>query len=300
MSYYISCIGKDSHTLIMAEKVKISFAQIASKPGDIKANLDKLSDYAQLASKGNAKILITPELFLTGYTVKPASKLRDLAIPIQQNQRQHHVIDRIASISMRYNIDIIIGLPERFTDNICYNTAVWMSNKGKIRYIYRKTHLWGKFEHSIFTPYPKDISSPYKIINCFGMNFGVLICYDVEFVEPARILSLKGADCILVLTACPGNENHILNTIVPSRAVENSLHIVYCNFPKPFCGGSCCVAPNGKKIANAGYTDDALLFATIDNEKFRELRERNNYLDDRRAELYSEILNERQKLRCKL
>lgn len=295
----------------MTAKVKLSFAQIDSKPGDIQVNLEKLSDYARLASKGEAKIIVTPELYLTGYTVKPASKLRDLAIQIPEdygsytfntnnvNETKYSLLDRIGSIAIKYNIDILIGLPV-IVDTICYNTAIWMSNRGKIRHIYHKTHLWGKYEYSIFKPYPKKASSPYKIINCFGMNFGVIICYDFEFVEPSRILALKGADCILVLTACPGNENHILNTIVPSRAVENSLHIIYCNSPKPFCGGSCCVAPNGEKIANAGSTDDALLFATIDNQKFQELRQRNNYLDDRRVELYEEIVNNRHKLSSKL
>ena len=66
----------------MAGKLKLSLAQIASKPGDIEANLQKLSDYARLASKEGAKIIITPELYLIGYTVKPASKFRDLAVAI--------------------------------------------------------------------------------------------------------------------------------------------------------------------------------------------------------------------------
>ena len=292
----------------MADRVKLSFAQLRSEPADIDANLQKLSDYALLASKGGAKLIITPELYLTGYTVKPLSKLRDLAIEIPHDYARYtfnnttnnrfSVLNSIGSIAIKYNIDILIGLPESM-QNIYYNTAIWMSHKGRIRHIYRKTHLWGKYERSIFTPSPKGLSSQYEIINCFGMNFGVLICYDIEFVEPARILALKGADCILVLTACPGSDAFILDSIIPSRAVENSLHVIYCNFPKPFCGGSCCIAPNGDKIANAGYTDEALLFATIDNKKFEKIRQANNYLSDRRVELYDEILNKR-KLPSKL
>eukprot|EP01083_Nonionella_stella_P031658 86677_1 len=289
----------------MATKCKLAIAQIRSEGGDIDANLQKLHDYALFASKGNAKLMITPELFITGYSVKPISKLRELATEIPHNFKELQfndkdstsVLHRIGCIAIDCNIDLLIGLPER-TENTYYNTAIWMSASGTIRSLYRKTHVWGDIEKSIFTQGPKTVPSPYQIVNCFGMNFGVLICYDIEFVEPARILALKGCNCILVLTA--EKPSHIVHTIVPSRAVENSLHVVYCNYPTPFGGGSCCVAPNGVKIANAGEREESLSFTIIDTNKYDKLIQMNNYLKDRRSELYPQIIQNKQEPSSKL
>eukprot|EP01084_Bolivina_argentea_P214697 364465_1 len=292
--------------------VKIALAQLRSEGGNIESNLKKLSNYARLASESNAQLIITPELYLTGYNVKPLTKLRDLSISIPTNYKyqskmtsQSTIIDTIAHIAIKYNIDIVIGLPEfeyqiTNTTKIYYNTAIWMNKHGIIISVYRKTHLWGKLEHSIFTPYPKiNSGNQYEIIKSpfgKGINFGLLICYDVEFVEPSRILAIKGCNCILVLTGTPSNEGHIVNTIVPSRAVENSCFVVYTNFPKPgFCGGSTCVAPDGTKIANAGFRNESLAFATININKYKDIRERNNYLSDRRVELFDNILEKKER-----
>ena len=186
--------------------VTIALAQIRSKAGDIDANLKKLSDYAGFASKGGAKLIITPELFLTGYNVKPLTRLRELAVCIPSNynynDRKHSILDRIASICTECDTHLLIGLPEiRTIDdrNVYYNTALWMDNKGKIISIYRKYHLWGKLERSIFDEYPNDNGQQYKVIKSplgLGINFGVLICYDIEFgincIEHILIKSLLG------------------------------------------------------------------------------------------------------------
>ncbi len=78
---------------------------------------------------------------------------------------------------------------------------------------------------------------------------GLLICYEIEIPEPARILALKvsarsrplraphaaadgrssaqGAQLILVPTASFGKQ--IPDTLVPARAIENNCFVAYCN-----------------------------------------------------------------------
>lgn len=239
-------------------------------------------------------VLRTPELFLTGYNVRPLSKLRDLAqvVPSPYHYDEKSVsksaLDVIASICIRYCIEVVIGIPEKAENDKVYNSALWMGRDGRIRHIYRKDHLWGSIERSVFDEYCGD---QYVTVSCLGLNFGVLVCFDIEFVEPARILALKGCDCILVPTA--SSDLHLADSIVVSRAVENSIFVVYCNYPRPgFVGGSCCVAPDGSKLADAGRFEEALLFAVIEPAKhtYEKVRQRNNYLRDRRVELYADIL----------
>ena len=60
---------------------------------------------------------------------------------------------------------------------------------------YRKTHLFAN-EQMLFERGDEFVVVPTR----FG-NFGLMICYDLEFPEVARILKLKGAELILISTA---------------------------------------------------------------------------------------------------
>ena len=63
------------------------------------------------------------------------------------------------------------------------------------------------------------------------IRVGALICYDVEFPEPARILASRGADVLLVPTASTGPADILSGVLVPARAYENHVVCAYCNYP---------------------------------------------------------------------
>ena len=119
--------------------------------------MEKLHKYALNASKENCKIVVTPELYLTGYKQTPEF-IRKNAINIPFNdeysyniKKANNYLDQIARICIDNNIDIIVGFPEyNKLQNKYYNSLLWMSNNGELRSVYRKTHLWGKFEKNVF------------------------------------------------------------------------------------------------------------------------------------------------------
>eukprot|EP01084_Bolivina_argentea_P143091 251330_1 len=287
--------------------LKLAAAQIRST-SNIDDNLIKLDKYAGYASKENCKIIVTPELYLTGYDSTPEF-IQQNAIIIPYNdeysyniklQKVNNYLDKIAKICVKNTIDIIIGFSEyNNTQNKYYNSLMWISSDGKLRSVYRKTHLWGSFEKKTFDKFEiksnnsYNVNNNYSIIDCYGMKFGLLICFDIEFPECCRILAIKGAQCIIIPTALGGYHNKTTDIFPTVRAAENSLFIVNVNYPRPiFCGNSSICAPTGYKIAQAGNQEEQLLFATLNNNdvKYEKHRKRNPYLQDRRPELYNYLL----------
>ena len=62
-------------------------------------------------------------------------------------------------------------------------------------------------------------------------TFGLLICFDCEFPEPARCLALRGCDVVLAVAACAGAMDKI-HICVQVRAMENLMHFLYVNHPR--------------------------------------------------------------------
>ena len=122
------------------------------------------------------------------------------------------------------------------------------------------------------------------------MKIGILICYDVEFPEAARTLTLAGAELIAVPTAIMQPFCHTCQLLVPARAYENQVFVVYANRcgqegDLTYCGLSCIVGPDGKDRVRAG-TKAGLFVTDIDTADITTSREINPYLTDRRSELY--------------
>jgi predicted amidohydrolase len=137
-----------------------------------------------------------------------------------------------------------------------------------------------------------------------------LICYDMEFPENARQLALAGADIILCPTANPEPSYFVNDTIIPCRAAENHVYIVYSNHAGgrsgienglEFCGKSVIAGcfPFGKsdKRIPVSYSinqtlkkDFVGLSPVFELEKLdRKLLDLNNgdYIRDRRPEIYT-------------
>jgi len=109
-----------------------------------------------------------------------------------------------------------------------------------------------------------------------------MICYECEFPEPIRRASAEGADIILVVTACAWDQ--VPNLVVPSRAYENGVFMVYANFcgvenGHSFCGLSCIVDPYGIDLARAGRDEEAIS-AQVDLALVPDARARLPYLRD--------------------
>jgi predicted amidohydrolase len=257
--------------------MKIAIYQAQGKQARIDENLEIMERAAIDASERNAALVIFPEMFLTGYNI--GETVFDLAEPPNGPAAQ-----KAASIARRAGIALLYGYPEQSGVDT-FNAALLINPRGDVVAGYRKTHLYGDFENRCFKP-----GSSLVLAKLEGLTVGILICYDVEFPEAVRTLTMAGADFVAVPTALMKPYCRIAHHVVPARAYENEVYVAYVNRcgvegDLEYCGLSCVTGPDGEDIVRAG-TQEAILFADIDKRTIEEARQKNPVLGDRRPQLY--------------
>ena len=166
--------------------LRIAIFQGPEQPGSPQQNLDLLARVARDAARQGARLLICPEMFLTGYNIGPA-EVRRLAEPTAGPSTQ-----TVMSIAREAGIAVLYGFPERSAEGRIYNTAQLIDDDGTLLASYRKSHLFGDVERIAYTP---GTDAP-AVVSLGGFKIGLLICYDVEFPENVRALALEGADLV--------------------------------------------------------------------------------------------------------
>ncbi|WP_367847064.1 carbon-nitrogen hydrolase family protein [Rhodoferax sp. WC2427] len=233
--------------------LRLALLQCPSLPLDVPANLARLERFAAQAAAAGAQLLVTPEMFLTGYNIGgPAAAA--LAEPSDGPRAQ-----AVAAIARQHQIGIVFGHPEH-NGGAVFNAAQCIDAQGYTLGRYRKTQLFGDLDRGMFSPGPGDE----PLFDLHGWRLGLLVCYDVEFPENTRRLALQGADLIVVPTANMEGFDFVAQHLVPTRAYENQLYLAYANFCGPegglaYNGLSCVAAPNGAGLVQAGRGAELLL-----------------------------------------
>ncbi|MFN7024050.1 MAG: carbon-nitrogen hydrolase family protein [Pseudorhizobium sp.] len=254
--------------------MKIAGLQMQSVPADVEANLSKIDAAAEKAAAKGARLLIAPELALTGYGA--ADRFPTLASPADGA-----LADRLSFIARRHRLTIVAGFAEASKGSI-YNSVLLTDGTGQTA-VYRKSHLYGLYERQWFSR-----EEPCSVIATVdGINIGMLICYDVEFPENVRRLAMAGAELVVVPTALPvgWSGQFIAEHMIPVRAFENQVFVAYINHcgaddQFSYAGLSRIAAPDGTLIAEAPAKGEALIFADIDILDFATSRSENTYLTD--------------------
>ncbi|CAI8793629.1 carbon-nitrogen hydrolase family protein [Pseudomonas sp. Irchel 3H3] len=264
--------------------MRVALYQCPPLPLDVAANLHRLQQLATEA-KG-ADLLVVPEMFLTGYNIGVD------AVNVLAQVYNGEAAQQIAQIARTSGVAILYGYPERAEDGQIYNAVQLIDAQGTRLCNYRKTHLFGDLDHSMFSAGEDD----FPLVELNGWKLGFLICYDLEFPENARRLALAGAELILVPTANMIPFDFIADVTVRARAYENQCYVAYANYCGSeeqihYCGQSSIAAPDGSRIAQAGL-DEALIVGTLDRQLMLDSRAANRYFLDRRPALY-DALNKR-------
>ncbi|HEY9370666.1 carbon-nitrogen hydrolase family protein [Streptomyces sp.] len=261
--------------------LRTALLQSSGVPGDVPANLAVLDAAAGRAASAGAGLLITSELFLTGYAV--GEDLARLAEPADGSGAQG-----VAAIAARHGVAIVHGYPERAGETL-YNAAQLTGADGARLAQYRKTHLYGDFEEKWFTPGDEPVVQA----ELGGLTLGLMICYDVEFPENVRAHALAGTDLLAVPTAQMHPFAFVAESVIPVRAFENQMYVAYVNRTGPegpfdFVGLSALAGPDGTVRARAGRGEE-LVVGDVDPEFLAASRAANPYLRDRRPGLYSSL-----------
>ncbi|UST63656.1 carbon-nitrogen hydrolase family protein [Pseudomonas moraviensis] len=261
--------------------MRVAVYQCPPLPLDPVANLHRLHQVA-MEAKG-ADLLVLPEMFITGYNIG-AEAVSTLAEVYNGEWAQQ--IGRIAKAA---GLAIVYGYPERTAEGQIYNAVQLIDAHGERLCNYRKSHLFGDLDRSMFSPGGAEL----PVVELDGWKLGFLICYDLEFPENARRLALAGAELIVVPTANMIPFDFVADVTVRARAFENQCYVAYANYcghegDIQYCGQSSVAAPDGSRIALAGL-DEALIVGELDRQLMNDSRQANRYLSDRRPELYGAL-----------
>jgi predicted amidohydrolase len=267
--------------------IRIAIAQCAPALGAVKRNLDMHEKWIARARAAGARLVIFPELSLTGYYLKDLAA--DVACAADDPQ-----LSRIAEASR--DIDISAGFVERSADAKLHIAQGHWSG-GKLVHVHRKVYLptYGIFDDGRYFG-PGDRFETYRWA---GGTTGVAICEDLWHVSTPYLYAAAGATIILAPSASPGRgvaEGGDLGTAESCRLMDRfyasylTVYVVYVNRVGhedgiAFWGGSEIVAPDGTVAARAPEFDEDLLIGEIDPELVARERARNPLLRDEREDI---------------
>ncbi len=254
--------------------MKICLVQCQSKH-DIKSNLTFAKNTIEKVTKKGCDLIIFPEMFLTGYVATEKTKTIGIT-------KTDSLVKELQSVCKRNNIACVFGFPRKEKSKI-FNSACFIDKNGEMVGLYDKTHLFG--DEKIYFSAGNEL----KVFDTSFGKIGMLICYDIEFPETARVLALNGAEMIVCISANMKPYDNLHKMCIISRAIENSIPIVYCNYVGKdsqftFVGQSNIINSNGKnecKFSN----HDALLYGTLNLSKNCDDYNM-NYLKNLRKDLY--------------
>ncbi|RGE23328.1 carbon-nitrogen hydrolase family protein [Leucobacter sp. wl10] len=243
-----------------AHSLKIAVWQAASAPADVEVNLAALDSAASAASSRGAELLITPEMYVTGYNI--GDRVRQLAA--------ERPLERVRGIARRHRIGIVAGGPEApgdpgLADAPVFNAAWLIDEQGEVLARHHKIQLFGELDRALFVAG----DAPATIADFHGHRIALLICFDVEFPETVRAAARAGADLIAVPTAQMEPFAFVNEHLIRVRAWENGVFVAYANQHGPdgaftYVGRSVVADPLGRHLAAAPAEGDALLVAELD------------------------------------
>lgn len=223
--------------------IRVAAMQCANPAGGLVDQIDRLQHAADEAARAGATLLMTPELYSTGYG--DAGRTRGLA------KDDAMFLRACAEIARSTGIDLLVGHAEP-EGAMLYNSATAFDAHGNRLVTYRKRILANDYERACFTTGIAPALFRHRGVLC-----GILICYDVEFPEQVRELALMGAEVVLVPTALTTRWTVVSQNVVPSRAYENGVFLAYANFAgsedyPTFAGCSHICGPGGETLALGG------------------------------------------------
>jgi len=273
---------------------KIAIAQIDIAFADRERNLARIIAVLEESAAKGAKLTVFPEAALSGYCYNSLEEARPHAEPIPGPSTR-----RLMDVCKKLGVYVIYGLLEANGERL-FNATALVGPDGVVC-SYRKIHLPFLGIDRFTTPGDR----PFAVHEAAGMRIGMHICYDGGFPESARVMTLLGADLLVLPTNWPPGAECMAGCAVNTRAMENNVYYAACDRVGDergfhFIGLSKVCDPSGRVLAESTHDREEILYADIDVEKARQKKiirvpklHEIDRIRDRRPEMYGEIANVR-------
>ena len=270
-------------------KFTLALAQLNTRLGVTKANLEKHLAIIREARTAGADLLVFPELSLTGYV------LQDLAHAVAHTPSADDALFA-PLLEASHDIDLVVGFVDEGPRHRFYIASAYLS-RGEVVHVHHKVYLptYGLFDEGRFFAWGDEIRA---FDTRFG-RMGMLICEDFWHASPPYLLWLDGADMLLFTSASPGRGLTSEPMLESARWVEHinrayaSLFTVFVAHANRvgyedglnFWGGSTLFDPAGELLAKAPFFEESVTYQEVDLRELHRVRARLPLLRDERTAL---------------
>ena len=281
----------------MVNKLKVACLQVSAREYDDRyENKENILRMIDKAADAHPQLMVLPECAYPAYYISPLIVKNSLEF-------QKSTLELIVKVKQKaklYKCYIALGIVEtNIIENIFYNSALLINPEGREVGRFQKSYLWH------FDSYWFCAGSQYPVFETEFGKVGMFICADGRLPEIVRCLNLQGADILIDLTnwVTSGFEKETLTNpqveyMVPTRALENRVWIIAANKVGMeaksilYCGKSAVFTPDGQVAKIASSCQEEILFYEIPLEKAmdKSIDNQLDIIDDRRPELYSELV----------
>ncbi|EHQ90857.1 N-carbamoylputrescine amidase [Desulfosporosinus youngiae] len=277
-------------------KVNVAATQMSCS-NSIDENIAKADSLVRKAAAQGAQIILLQELFETPYFCqKEKSQYYVYATELEQNKAVNH----FKQVAKELQVVLPISFYEK-KNYARYNSLAVIDAGGEVLGKYRKSHIPdgpGYEEKFYFNPG----DTGFKVWNTRFGKIGVGVCWDQWYPEAARCMALMGAELLFYPTAI-GSEpqdgsmdsKEHWQTCMLGHAAANLIPVIASNRIGveeddesiiTFYGSSFIAGPQGKKVAEAGRTEESVLVAEFDLDQLETQRIEWGIFRDRRPDLY--------------
>jgi predicted amidohydrolase len=250
--------------------VNIALAQLSPRLRGTQVNIETMRKV--VADRPEADLIVFPELYLSGYVL---DGIEGLAV-----RPDAPGLQSIADIARESSTALIFGAPEHMEGGVA-NSSFCVDEHGNVAAVYRKVQLFGGDESDAFVAGDGLI-----VVELCGVKIGLMICFDMEFPEVARVLARGGAELLVTISANmePFGNDHAV--FASARALENGLPHVYVNQvgrvgDLNFVGGSTVVSADGEVVGRAGSSQEEMPSVSLPLPARSSVRE--DYLSELRS-----------------
>lgn len=238
---------------------------------DKKANLEMLQQKIE-SIKEKTEVVILPEMFSTGFSMKPeilAEKMDGKTVQWMKKIAVEKKIILTGSVIIEAPSTNVQGGKKYF------NRLIWMLPNGEYG-VYDKRHLFAfADEHSHYTAGNKKLIASVK-----GWKINLQVCYDLRFPVWARQTPGELAnkyDLLINVANWPEKRSIAWKTLLGARAIENQCFVVGVNRVGedgnkiPYNGESTIIDPLGEIIYQKDKEEDIFTY-TLQKERVTETR----------------------------
>jgi len=244
--------------------MKVAAYQAPLLPSGSMAAVELIRRRVEQCEAAGVEILCCPEAVLGGladYAARPA----EFALDVESGQLRT-VLAPLASDT----VTTILGFTEISAGELYNSAAVF--HRGAVAGLYRKLHP--AIRKSVYRAGDRT-----PVFTVGGLTFGIVICYDSNFPEPARLMASQGATALFVPTnnglplerADVGGDARKADI---ARARENSVWVIRADVAGRTrdlvsYGSSGIVDPEGTVLQSAQRLTEDLLVAELKTAALR-------------------------------